>query len=168
MCTGHASFERSALREVTKWHIHTLQGMSGHFARDAGLVDPRDAKPQFAKVLQHIVGLQHAEACTCKTAQKTMISEWVIVSRGDVVMTKCSDGSRVAGFIEFHGYVAAAGVSPCVTCIKLLQFDSEQGRKLKWARTEQAVALPTAQIQSALVCAEVGDGKVCAIKPVEC
>ena len=165
MCTAHASFERSALREVTKWHISTLVDGPGHFARDAGLVDPRDAKPQFAKVLQHIVGLQHAAAC--KTAQNARISEWETVSRGDAVIAKCSDGSRVVGFVEFHGYVAAAGVSSCVTCIKLLQFDSEQGRKLKWARTEQAVALPTAQIQSALVWAEVGGGKVCTVKPIE-
>ena len=165
MCTGHASLERSALREVTKWHISTLVHGPGHFARGAGLVDPRVAKPQFANVLQHIAGLQHAEAC--QTAQTARISEWESVSRGDAVIAKCSDGSAVVGFVEFHGCVTAAGVSSCVSCIKLLQFDSEQGRKLRWTRTDRSVAVPTAQIQSALVWAEVGDGKVWTIKPIE-
>ena len=165
MTINHASFERSALREVTKFHISELVDVDDHFGRDACLLQPRDAKPQFAKVLQHIVGCHHAEAC--KTAQQARASKWDIIHRGDAVAAQCSDGSSVVGFVQFHGCVsAAAGVSSCVSCLKLLQLQSERGRLLTWTQTERTIVVPTAQIKSALVWAEVEEGKILTLKPL--
>ena len=121
-------------------------------------LEPRVAKPRLAQVLQHIAGIRHAAACT--TAQHARISEWEIVSRGDAVLAKSNDGSMVVGFVEFHGCVAAAGGSLCVTCIKILDFESDQVRKQRWAMSDRVHAVPTSEIQPALIWADVEKGRL--------
>ena len=55
---------------------------------------------------------------------------------------------------------------PCASCLKLLQLQSERGRLLTWTQTERTIVVPTAQIKSALVWAEVEEGKILTLKPL--
>ena len=145
-------------------HISTLVHGPEHFAQSAGLVEPRPAKPQLAEVLKHIVGIQHAAAFT--TAHNARISEWEVVARGDLVLAKSHDGSNVVGFVEFHGCVAAGDDSLCISCIKLLDFESDQGRKQTWRRSAEVLAVRTSEIQGTLIWADAGEGKVASVKSI--
>ena len=145
-------------------HISTLVDGPEHFVQSAGLVEPRAAKPQLAQVLQHIVGIQHAAACT--TAKRARISEWEIVARGDIVVAKSNDGSTVVGFVDFHGCIAVGDDSLCLTCIKLLDLESSQLRKQTWTRSDKVLAVPTSDVQTALLWADVGEGKVVTLKTI--
>ena len=82
------------------------------------------------------------------------------------MLAKCSDGSTVVGSVEFHGCIAEADDSLCVTCLKLLDFESEHVRKQKWKRSDRELVVPTCDVRIALIWADLGAGKVATLKPI--
>ena len=54
-----------------------------------------------------------------------------------------------------------------LSCIKLLQLQSEPDRQLTWARTDRTIVVPTALVKAALVWAEAEEGKVWTLKQVD-
>ena len=142
------NFDASVLREVTCHHLAVLSDPEAtHFEHDAGLIAPYPMPKKLVTQMQTYFGV--GPEIQFFTARVARINAWERCCKGDTALAT-KDGMDLVGEIVMIVSYTVHGESIAFCILRQWDLVSEEGRTIRWRRTETLCTCLLEEIRCAL------------------